>query len=771
MAVRQIFRAMDKFGERLASGKLRLVLYTSILVLSVILAVMLRGLAWPVWVKYGVYIDAFDPWIEYWTAKYLYTHGLSSWWDLRPPNPDVMKFWYPWGRDFTRSSYPLVPMLIASTYPLVSWMLSFEQWAAWVPPLAGAALVIVVSWLLYRRYGLLAGVTGALLTAMLPASLDRTLLGFIEKEGVVLPLVILSVYLMSRSLDNLDNPVKRRVYAFAAGLAGALVGLGWGGYLLPVFVAALSVVLLPAAGIRVKREYIDIPILYWVGLLPAMLFSRWRGIGAMIGMPGGVLLAAAAGVIVLAYLYDMVEKRRTRFTNVLRTVLNSPVRYTLATVSLLTIVFIVGVFTGIMPARSAFLLLPGALKTVIVEQRGPLVESIAEHAADPVKAINEATLMAVLFALLGIIYLAYRVLMRGVAGDIPVLVATSVGYYAMFNAAYFLQTGGVFTALAAAALLGVASEYLTPGAQRGRRRVHTVESQSVVRVLAVVVAVLLVLNAGISVALKSPLYATRLPLVLTSGVSTTAYIPSWYMFLKYINTSTPSDTVVVSWWDYGYWLSVVGDRASLADGATMNATQISLLARILVGDYHEAVKLLEKLKCRPNRTLIVAYGLYQLVRQGDRVVAMLLPTAGDLPKSYWMIRIGGLPLNEYIGDIPVNVGGNTVTVRTFNVYSEAFQNALLYRLLFQAPLMLNEENVVKFVDKRIESIVDGAEIVPALAIPLRGNQVAIVELQGSATRLLAVPEGFRHAVVSAYPLMASGNTVVAVIVAAFEWTG
>jgi hypothetical protein len=36
--------------------------------------------------------------------------------------------------------------------------------------------------------------------------------------------------------------------------------------------------------------------------------------------------------------------------------------------------------------------------------------------------------------------------------------------------------------------------------------------------------------------------------------------------LEYMSEETPVDSVILSWWDYGYWFESVGNRAAIADG-------------------------------------------------------------------------------------------------------------------------------------------------------------------------------------------------------------
>lgn len=44
---------------------------------------------------------------------------------------------------------------------------------------------------------------------------------------------------------------------------------------------------------------------------------------------------------------------------------------------------------------------------------------------------------------------------------------------------------------------------------------------------------------------------------------------AWDPALEYIENETPEGSVVLSWWDYGYWFESIGQRASVADGGNL----------------------------------------------------------------------------------------------------------------------------------------------------------------------------------------------------------
>jgi dolichyl-diphosphooligosaccharide--protein glycosyltransferase len=56
----------------------------------------------------------------------------------------------------------------------------------------------------------------------------------------------------------------------------------------------------------------------------------------------------------------------------------------------------------------------------------------------------------------------------------------------------------------------------------------------------------------------------------------------WFDSLAWIEENSEPDDVIMSWWDYGYWIQTYADRPTIADGATTNWTQIAKLAKAFV---------------------------------------------------------------------------------------------------------------------------------------------------------------------------------------------
>jgi dolichyl-diphosphooligosaccharide--protein glycosyltransferase len=93
----------------------------------------------------------------------------------------------------------------------------------------------------------------------------------------------------------------------------------------------------------------------------------------------------------------------------------------------------------------------------------------------------------------------------------------------------------------------------------------------------------------------------------------------------WIRDNTPEDARVMSWWDYGYQISQIANRTTLADGNTWNHEHIALLGKCLVSPVKESHKIVRHLA-----DYVLVWSTRFVGNPGD-----------DIAKSPHMARIGG----------------------------------------------------------------------------------------------------------------------------------
>ena len=73
------------------------------------------------------------------------------------------------------------------------------------------------------------------------------------------------------------------------------------------------------------------------------------------------------------------------------------------------------------------------------------------------------------------------------------------------------------------------------------------------------------------------------PSILNGGSAFIGYAnDDWKDATLWLKENTPEDAVIASWWDYGYWITTLSDRTTLADNATLIDWQIQKLGYTLI---------------------------------------------------------------------------------------------------------------------------------------------------------------------------------------------
>ncbi|SVD05350.1 uncharacterized protein METZ01_LOCUS358204, partial [marine metagenome] len=82
------------------------------------------------------------------------------------------------------------------------------------------------------------------------------------------------------------------------------------------------------------------------------------------------------------------------------------------------------------------------------------------------------------------------------------------------------------------------------------------------------------------------------PTILNSGTQFNLSTNDWADAMQWLRENTPKDAVIASWWDYGYWISTLGERKTLADNATLIDWQIRKIAAMYMSTPENAWQIL-----------------------------------------------------------------------------------------------------------------------------------------------------------------------------------
>lgn len=594
-------------------------------------------------IKYGLELDEADPWEMYWIAQQLYEKGLFN---FEPISRSEL-FWYPTGRDLLRQEYIGTAWVAALTYHVAKYTgLSLREWIALFPAIAGVLTALIAFIFVRVATGSnVGGLVAASLFALMPGAISRSTVGFVEKMVIASVLILLSYLFLYLAL--------RRGELRSAAIAGLLAGLSsffWGGYHFISISIALVILLDPVIFGRPSEQRLKIYAIV-AGLL-ILVSSAYPGISARYYITG-LGLAVTASVLLYSIIISWdalgLSRRLFAFDRALYA-------WVLAFAAILGIAFIL----------TETISVPGRLLLAIgIRQFSPLAESVSEHASMPLQQLAREIGVPLGVAAFGALYYAYRHLYAGrrEEGDQVIWSLFAMSFltaFAAYNMAYFVQMASFYSAIAAGIAVGawMSGEKITSL----RKGLPTIDE---IRFFISMLLLFLVATGAASGAISS--YETnsiRAPMILTSGLSPyyerggNVVVPindAWQRALEYLKMNTSKDALVVSWWDYGYWISVGAGRATVADGSTWNETQIRILARILTGNENEASALLYLLGAKPNNTYIVFYDSYAFIREQNSSMALAFPLpssqryssqfyvihgSADLPKSFQMLKIG-----------------------------------------------------------------------------------------------------------------------------------
>jgi len=95
---------------------------------------------------------------------------------------------------------------------------------------------------------------------------------------------------------------------------------------------------------------------------------------------------------------------------------------------------------------------------------------------------------------------------------------------------------------------------------------------------------------------------------------------------RWLNYNTAPDARVMSWWDYGYQISAMGNRTILVDNNTWNNSHIAQVGKAMSATEDVAIKIIRQLDV--DYILVIFGGLTGYA-------------SDDINKFLWMVRIAG----------------------------------------------------------------------------------------------------------------------------------
>jgi len=133
---------------------------------------------------------------------------------------------------------------------------------------------------------------------------------------------------------------------------------------------------------------------------------------------------------------------------------------------------------------------------------------------------------------------------------------------------------------------------------------------------------------------------------------------------QWLYHNTGEDDKVLSWWDYGYQMTGMGNKTVIVDNNTRNNTHIATVGLVLASDEERAYPILKRLDVK---YILVVFG------------GLIGYSSDDINKFLWMVRISG-------GIYPRIVESNYYTTGGYygvdDRLSNTMKNCMMYKMCY-----------------------------------------------------------------------------------------
>ena len=528
--------------------------------------------------------------------------------------------WFPFGRAPIVTSYPgtsFTGTLIYQFFQSIGVNISLYDAAVYSPILLGAFAVLVTYFFAKDLWGKSAGLFAALFTAFSSSLISRTELGFFRNEGVGVPTMILTFLFFMRAVNPGKSLKSTIIYSMMSSISLIYMSFSWGS-----FRYAAEVLALFAMALVVLKRYTPRLFLSYGITIGFMLY-----IGTEIPLLGHTFLTESTTIALLGVMGLLVVMELARLAPSSRGRLSV---LGLGIASAAVIIF------GLVSTKvvSGALLQGKFLATVnpFVRNSIPLVASVAENRPSTWASLYLELGSLIILGVFGFFFAFQRLR----EGDVLLIIFGVTGFY--FAASLVRLTlilAPVMSTLAAITVVELgkpAMDIIQQAVIFPRRKLRFTSRVSREFSLGILLIILVLVVPTFINAVQSAYTPTT---IASASLPVRAAVPDWLEALSWMNNNLPHSSVVFTWWDYGYWITVNTGLATLSDNGTGNTTAIKDIATGFMLNESLAVQLMRQERVT-HVAIFVSYNNRGLCGSGGPPFCGY----GDDSKWYWMVRIG-----------------------------------------------------------------------------------------------------------------------------------
>jgi len=597
--------SLKNFRDRIRSGltiKRQNLLFLIALGLVFIVAIVVR--LSPIAVN-NYLIKAFDPWIQLYNADYLSDHSIYqyfTWHDF--------KSWFPTGfnRASLRPGLTFTVVAIYNFFNAIGIPITLYDVCFYFPAVMGG-ITVLASYLLGKEVlDKKCGLLFAFFMAFNVGFMQRTTAGFFDNETIGVFGTIMTFYFFIKTIRT-----GRITHAILAGVFLGYLSLSWGGYNFVFYVLPLITVIIVLTGKYNPKVLIAYAGTIGTGLLIFSLYTNFRFDDLISSLDIGGIFFFTLLLIVFHLIYRAKTDRPQLYNGIL-----TAIKWTIIPGGVLFAILL-WINPDFIPLGLGQRLL--SILSPLIREQIHIVASVAEHAPSAWSVFYYNTLIPLMLLPLGVFF-AFK---RSSYIDIFLLVfLLTIFYFTGSMIRIILLFAPVASLVAAYGLSNVLKIYGSFFdekrllSRKRKRQIKTTVGKFEIGLVYFIVGLMLFAQVthAANIATNDLAY---------SQISPGAQFHDWEESLTWMKTNLPGGTVVVSWWDYGYWITPIGNMTTVNDNATINSTRIGLtgMAFTQTNELYSA-KIFKLLKA--DYVLVYFGYLYNSL-------------GGDEGKWPWMLRI------------------------------------------------------------------------------------------------------------------------------------
>jgi len=545
-----------------SSHYVRYLLIIGILALSFSLSFVMR--AQPL--EYGFELNEFDPFFNYRATQFVVENGLPSYLEW---NDDLS--WHPYGRDISTTSQVMLHVTAATLYQIFGMGSSLYDFTILLPVVVGSLTAIIIFAIVRTIGGTTAGLFASLFFAVSPIIIMRGSIGWFKSEPLGLFYGLLAVYLLLSGIKS-DKGKVSVAKIVGAGIVLAFGLASWGG--IQFFILPIGLFFLALPFLRKDNKFI-----IWTSVIFTSVFFLVTGLYERTGF---AFISNLSGFFLIGCTTFLVA------CVIIRRIINKDqLRNGLALLGGAIIAGIAIISSGVITLPT-FRHLNAANPFLITTDM--LTDSVSEHATTTIDISFYFFSILMVFAGIGAWLLFQKKVNRSlkIKGEMAAF-ALIIGFLGIYFSSAFVRLE-VFGAISVIILSSIGISILISKILKAEHKPTSVVTK--ISFLAIIVALLMVpmvypekLNWANS--------NEGLPItILNSGTNFDISTNDWSDAMQWLRENTSEDAVIVSWWDYGYWISTLAERKTLADNSTLLDWQIRKLASMYMSTPEDAWRIL-----------------------------------------------------------------------------------------------------------------------------------------------------------------------------------